>query len=416
MLFPDMHLISGSGHEICCHRAVLCAVSPVFKAMLTGEFKEASHGEIIVQDGTSDDVRNFLEYVYTDYLNADLDHGALRRLLRMADMYGLVGLAELCAFRLLLRLDETNIPDAISALMPYHEAKGGLAKYSAVLVDLVQHDTKLLVSLLNWIRDAQMRWDPPFEPVATQDMEAASWAIAAQPSEPLATAACASTAVNTADTCEALVTCPPPVLQLEYHKHAEVKVIHLPLPPPGLGPAAAAQGVPLSIKVLCFNCCTESFSTALRESALAQQLTARGAELEPSWANGAKVFVENLLPESLEPALKVSSLRPWHVLIRSEDEGDVVEVINAAWRSGRFRSKRPRVRNAYTQNLKLQIGEGSSPPSEAVAKMHNNARASTYLESPGIDSQLVSRDAAGTVHYNVPPSLTLSPRSFATAP
>merc|ERR1712217_246100 len=148
----------------------------------------------------------------------------------------------------------------------------------------------------------------------------------------------------------------------------------------------------------------------------AQQLLARGTDLEPPWANGAKVFVESLLPESLEPVLKVASLRPWHVVIRSEDEADVVELINAAWRSGRFRSRRPRVRRAYTQHLQLQFGEDSSTPSSSGATMLNNSSISACLESLRIESRPVSRNAAGTVHYDVPPSLTLSPRSLATAP
>merc|ERR1712217_339023 len=109
----------------------------------------------------------------------------------------------------------------------------------------------------------------------------------------------------------------------------------------------------------------------------AQQLLARGTDLEPPWANGAKIFVEGLLPESLEPVLKIASLRPWHVVIRSEDEAGVVEMINAAWRSGRFRSKRPRVREAHTQHLQIQIDEGPSSSLGATATMHNNASAFT---------------------------------------
>ena len=33
--------------------------------------------------------------------------------------------------------------------------------------------------------------------------------------------------------------------------------------------------------------------------------------------------VEELRPEMLEPIMKLDSLRPWHVIVRSENEGDV---------------------------------------------------------------------------------------------
>ena len=52
------------GHEYRCHRLVLAARSPVFKAMFASEMKESLSGEVVVEEAQSLAFREFLRFLY----------------------------------------------------------------------------------------------------------------------------------------------------------------------------------------------------------------------------------------------------------------------------------------------------------------------------------------------------------------
>lgn len=93
MRFTDMVLASEAGDAFECHRAVLVAQSPVFAAMLQGEFEEAAARKVVVGDVRGEDLREFLSFLYTSILHPGAD---ARVLLRLADMYELPHLAKAC--------------------------------------------------------------------------------------------------------------------------------------------------------------------------------------------------------------------------------------------------------------------------------------------------------------------------------
>ena len=73
-----------SGTCITAHRAVLCARSEYFKAMLTSGFKEQQDGKISIDDTTPGAFRTLLRYLYTDELRfADVE---VLNVIRLAHM------------------------------------------------------------------------------------------------------------------------------------------------------------------------------------------------------------------------------------------------------------------------------------------------------------------------------------------
>ena len=53
------------------HRNLLCYRSPVFRAMLDSDMREAREGEIIIQDMDSTTVRSMINYFYTGEMSED---------------------------------------------------------------------------------------------------------------------------------------------------------------------------------------------------------------------------------------------------------------------------------------------------------------------------------------------------------
>lgn len=89
-------------------------------------------------------------------------------------------------------------------------------------------------------------------------------------------------------------------------------------------------------------------SNALLSSDLAAAVRAEGLEVEPEWANGAKVFV----PIAAEDIPADVTLRPWHVLVREEDRPRIDEIL----RTLRCR-ERPRIKSSRSLSLSQRDDE-----------------------------------------------------------
>lgn len=86
-------------------------------------------------------------------------------------------------------------------------------------------------------------------------------------------------------------------------------------PLPGLGPSSGQRAV-----LLTFSRCPRELEEAILGSPPAQEARARGVDVRPAWACGAKVLLEGLDPADLAAPLGGEPLRLQHVVLREADE------------------------------------------------------------------------------------------------
>ncbi|XP_049795310.1 uncharacterized protein LOC126210186 isoform X2 [Schistocerca nitens] len=79
--------LSAGGVQLDAHRAILCARSPVFRAMLSHDTKEALEGLVEISDAEPQVVSEMLRYMYTDRIQVPSD--MTEQLLVVFDKYGL---------------------------------------------------------------------------------------------------------------------------------------------------------------------------------------------------------------------------------------------------------------------------------------------------------------------------------------
>eukprot|EP00929_Paragymnodinium_shiwhaense_P037844 TRINITY_DN20084_c1_g3_i1.p1 TRINITY_DN20084_c1_g3~~TRINITY_DN20084_c1_g3_i1.p1 ORF type:complete len:297 (+),score=42.54 TRINITY_DN20084_c1_g3_i1:334-1224(+) len=92
--FTDCEVIC-DGIATSCHRAVLAAVSPVFRQMLTVQMKEATSGRITIGEAKAPVVQSLLQFAYTGTIPEDPEH--VLDLLALADQYQMAHLVAACA-------------------------------------------------------------------------------------------------------------------------------------------------------------------------------------------------------------------------------------------------------------------------------------------------------------------------------
>jgi len=80
------------------------------------------------------------------------------------------------------------------------------------------------------------------------------------------------------------------------------------------------------ILILEFSRDPPTFDAVLLNSSLAQQIKLEGVDVQPDWANGAKVFVHNLQPDMVEETHV--ELKRRHVILYEEDEGHVLSALD----------------------------------------------------------------------------------------
>jgi len=100
----DVVIICG-GEKFKAHRAVLAARSPVFEAMFTHEMAEKSSGQVKIPNFKSNEMRDFLHFLYHAKLES-FEHSV--KLLDLADKYQVATLKELCVDHLMSQVTKDN--------------------------------------------------------------------------------------------------------------------------------------------------------------------------------------------------------------------------------------------------------------------------------------------------------------------
>ncbi|GIZ05087.1 TD and POZ domain-containing protein 3 [Caerostris extrusa] len=94
------------------HKTVLCARSPVFKAMLTSNMKETISQVMDIPDLEIDVVRRMLVFMYTDTVD-DIGWETASKLYAAADKYGIVSLKNFCSSILKSSLCIANVGEIL---------------------------------------------------------------------------------------------------------------------------------------------------------------------------------------------------------------------------------------------------------------------------------------------------------------
>lgn len=99
--------INCGGENFKCHRLILSARSPVFKAMLEHNTKEKRSGIIEIKDIKPDIMKIFLDLLYTGKVDK-ITTETVKKLYMVADKYQVANLWESCRFGLMAAVNKNN--------------------------------------------------------------------------------------------------------------------------------------------------------------------------------------------------------------------------------------------------------------------------------------------------------------------
>lgn len=118
------------------------------------------------------------------------------------------------------------------------------------------------------------------------------------------------------------------------------------------------------ITVLSFNRHPQCFDEMLLGSSFARGMMDQGIDIQPLWANGAKIFVPNLTASDLEECRMDPCVR--HVVIWEEDEAEIHAILDALpyKRRPRLKPGMPRMVIPGTSNISRFQGSSNALSSE----------------------------------------------------
>ncbi|KAF8788722.1 Speckle-type POZ protein-like B like protein [Argiope bruennichi] len=101
------------GEDLQAHKAILCARSPVFKAMLTSNMSENENNVVEISDLQAETVRRMLIFMYTNTVD-DLDWDTAKKLYFAADKYDIAILKQICSDFLKINLKLDNVGEVLA--------------------------------------------------------------------------------------------------------------------------------------------------------------------------------------------------------------------------------------------------------------------------------------------------------------
>lgn len=144
--FADCQLVSGT-QRFPCHRAVMAASSPVWRAALTGGFRETHEATLHVDDAQPEIVKALRQYLYTRELDAD----QALPLLPLAHRYQLQQLFKDCLALVSGNLNKDNIVDVLSCLNTFMDDESTSEAWEKVM-ERVRSNPELLSASLRCVR------------------------------------------------------------------------------------------------------------------------------------------------------------------------------------------------------------------------------------------------------------------------
>jgi hypothetical protein len=143
--FADCWVVCGD-RRFECHRVVLAAASPVWRAALKGGYRESREAALSVDDADVPAVEALLKFVYC----GDLDASLAADVLPLAHRYDMPGLVSACAWALQRGLARDNAARSIAALNQFLEHERVAAVWPLVL-EKVFSDADLQDAALRYV-------------------------------------------------------------------------------------------------------------------------------------------------------------------------------------------------------------------------------------------------------------------------
>ena len=83
-----------------CHKLIMSARSPVFKAMFDVEMKERESGKVTIEDIKPEIMTEMLHFIYTGLVKDSVTTEFSKELLAAADKYQLESLKDICQYKI----------------------------------------------------------------------------------------------------------------------------------------------------------------------------------------------------------------------------------------------------------------------------------------------------------------------------
>ncbi|GFQ72258.1 TD and POZ domain-containing protein 1 [Trichonephila clavata] len=126
------------------HIAILCARSPVFKAMFSSDMKESIRRKVDILDLNDDTVQRMLLYMYTDTLE-NLQWESALSLYKAADKYNVVSLRNQCVSFIERHLTPINVCEVL-ALADRHQDED----FKSILQNYIVNNQGEVLDLKEW--------------------------------------------------------------------------------------------------------------------------------------------------------------------------------------------------------------------------------------------------------------------------
>lgn len=440
--FTDMVIVTEDDAEIPCHKCVMAASSPVFDKMLSSPMKESSLARVLLK-GDGQIVQALLQYMYigslpSNILQEEIRIDAVASLLQLADMYQMPQLLDYCSALLSTFAGEQNVIDVLRCLGRFK----GLGAFVQICFDAVMAKVNKQPELLRVVcmypatlTDSGRVVEATnacVDPIKVRP----SFVVSDEPSrDSIVDSGSPRRVFNTSndafdeepsiqvedvpDVTQEVPDWPEQPAQVDEEEAAAIEqerwasMVEARI----AASDASAQTVsvrpldPIRIKILHFKRHPQELTTALLHSTLGVELMAYGANLQPAWANGAKIMVAGLSIQSMEQTdIPPSELRPWHVLVKESDESRVHEALSAL--SYRVR---PRLQLSRCRTLTI-----SAQPSENYGDVPGEGRQLDSQEVMEVDRESIGGEyeqleaSVQNTFIHFPVREPLSPRTAVT--
>jgi len=138
-----------NGRSFPCHKIFLMASSPVFKAMIEGNMKEAKEGCVKFENCTEIVTDNFVKFFYTGQVDEEILKENAVSFLNLGEQYDIAGLKAITEQVMIANLDKENMLNFFQAAVLY---KGKKIKAAAKI--FLKQNRRSLVEQEGW-KDAK---------------------------------------------------------------------------------------------------------------------------------------------------------------------------------------------------------------------------------------------------------------------